>query len=116
MEWLLSEVFYRPVYNLVVFVYNFTPGPNLGWTIIGLAVFIRLIFLYFTLRGYQTDKVYNQLEPIVHQIEKDNSLTSAGRRAEIIKLLKKHDINPYSEIVGVFAQFLFLLILYFVLQ
>lgn len=115
-SFIASEIFYRPIYNLVVFVYNFTPGPNLGWAIVGLALLIRLLFLYFTLRGYETDKIYNSLLPVAEQIEVDSNYTPSQKRQKIIELLRRNNINPYSEIVSVLGQFVFLLVLYFVLQ
>lgn len=111
-----QEIFYRPIYNLVVFVYNFTPGPNLGWAIVALAIIIRLLFLYFSLRGYETDKIYNNLLPVAEKIDLDNSLSSQEKRRQLVDLLKRNNINPYSEIIAVLGQFLFLLALYFVLQ
>lgn len=113
---LWNEIIYRPVYNLVVFAYNFTPGPSLGIAIIGIAILIRFIFLYFTLRGYKQDKILEKVKPQLEQIEEDPKLTSREKYQKIAQLTKPHGINPFNESVPIFAQAIFLIGLYQILQ
>jgi YidC/Oxa1 family membrane protein insertase len=110
------EVVYKPVYNLVVFSYNLTPGPSLGIAIIGIAILIRFVFLYFTLRSYKQDKVLEKVKPQMEQIEEDSKLTSREKYQKVAELTKPHGINPFYESVPIFAQVIFLIGLYQILQ
>ncbi|MDP2671465.1 MAG: YidC/Oxa1 family membrane protein insertase [bacterium] len=111
-----NELLYRPVYNLVVIIYNVTPGPNFGWTMIGLAILIRFLFIIFTLRGLRTDEIIKQVEPQIKEIEKDTYLSSQEQRAKIMDLLRSKGINPYTEIYSIVAQVGFLAVNYQVIQ
>lgn len=110
------EVLYRPIYNLLIFVYNFTPGPSMGWAIIAIAIFIRVAFLHFTLRGFKTDLILESVSPYFKKIEEEEKHNPKERRKRITQLLKGKDINVYSEVYTILAQFLFLIVLYQVFQ
>jgi len=113
---LFNEVLYRPVYNLVVVVYNLTPGPNFGWAMVGLAILIRFLFITFTVRGLKTDEILRGLEPQVKKIEADLNLSSKEKRSKIIELMKANKINPYTEIYSLLGQLGFLGINYQIIQ
>ena len=116
LDFIWTEVFYRPLYNAVIFTYNYTPGPNLGWAIISLAIFIRLLFLYFSIKGFRTDAILESLAPQTRAIEEDPYLTSKEKRTKITELLRTKSINPYAEIWALGAQVIFLVGLYQVIQ
>lgn len=111
-----NALIYQPVYNLVVITYNYTPGPSLGLAIIGIAILIRFVFLYFTLRGYQQDKLLEKVAPEIERIEEDTKLTSRERYQKVAELTKPHGINPFYESIPIFAQVIFLVALYQILQ
>lgn len=116
LNFLWTELFYRPLYNLVIFAYNLTPGPNLGWAIISLAVFIRLLFLYFSIKGYKTDAILESLAPQLKEAEEAQGLSPRERRDRISAILKGKSIDPWAEIWAVLAQVLFLIGLYQIIQ
>ncbi|MEX0616699.1 MAG: YidC/Oxa1 family membrane protein insertase [Candidatus Woykebacteria bacterium] len=109
-------IVYQPVLNLVVFSYNLSPGPNFGITIIGLAILIRFIFLHFTLRSYEQDKALEKVKPLIDQIETDKKLTSREKIEKVSAITKPHGINPFLESIPIFAQVIFLIALYQILQ
>lgn len=111
-----QEILYRPIYNLFILVYNYTPGPNVGWAVIALAIFIRVIFLNSTFRGFRTDAVIEDIEPYLEKIEEEEKHDPKEKRRRITELLKGKDINLYHEFYVIFAQVIFLVILYSVFQ
>jgi len=111
-----QEVLYRPIYNLFIFVYNFTPGPNVGWAVISLAILIRVLFLNSTFRGFRTDAVIEDIEPYLEKIEEEEKHDPKEKRRRITELLKGKDINLYHEFYVIFAQVVFLIVLYSVFQ
>ena len=113
---LWNVVLYQPVYNLVVITYNFSPGPSLGLAIIGIAILIRFVFLYFTLRGYEQDKILEKIKPEIDKIEEDSKLSAKEKYQKTAALTKPHGINPALESVPIFAQVIFLVGLYQILQ
>lgn len=113
---LYNSLLYQPIYNIVIALYNYSPGPNLGWSIVMLAVIVRLLLLPFTLKGYQTDKLLEEAAPKVSEIEENFNLSSREKRQQITAILKQKGINPTAEIYSLFGQILFLAVLYQVVQ
>lgn len=111
-----NTLLYQPIYNVVIFVYNYSPGPNLGWSIIILALIVRLLLLPFTLKGYHTDNLLASLSSKVKEIEENIHFSAREKRQKITEILKEKGINPTSEIFSLFAQILFLGLLYQVVQ
>src|SRR3972149_3977819 len=111
-----TEALYRPIYNLVIFTYNLSPGPSFGLTIIGLAILIRFLFLYFTLLGYKHEKQPIQVQPAINRIEKDNTISSREKLAKISSITKPLGVNPILSSVPLFAQVIFLGVLYQIIQ
>jgi membrane protein insertase Oxa1/YidC/SpoIIIJ len=113
---LYTIILYQPVYNLVIALYNFSPGPNLGWAIVMLSIIVRLLFLPLTLKGYKTDKLLEDTAGQIRAVENEGSLDSREKRSKITEILRSKGINPVSEIVSLLGQMLFLLILFQIVQ
>ncbi|HEX7456713.1 MAG TPA: YidC/Oxa1 family membrane protein insertase [Candidatus Nanoarchaeia archaeon] len=110
------EVLYKPIYNLVVFTYNLTPGPSFGLAIIGLAILIRFLFLYFNLLGYKHEQQLAKVKPQIERIEQDKGLTSRQRIEKISQVTHPLGINPFLSSLPLFAQIIFLGVLYQIIQ
>jgi membrane protein insertase Oxa1/YidC/SpoIIIJ len=110
------EGLYKPIYNLVIFTYNITPGPSFGLAIIGLAILIRFIFLYFTLLGYKHDQQLAEVKPAIEKIEKDKTFTSKEKIERVSTITKPIGINPFLTSLPLFAQVIFLGVLYQIIQ
>jgi YidC/Oxa1 family membrane protein insertase len=108
------DLLYRPVYNLVVFTYLTLPGHDMGLTIIYLALLIRVALLPASLVGSSSARKVDELRP---QLEKLRRMPEVGRRRSLTKkLLKQHRINIYATALVLFAQVIFLAILFQVFQ
>lgn len=107
---------YQPVYNLVVFTYSLTPGPSLAIAIIGISILIRFIFLPFTLRSHEQDKILEKVKPQIDRIEEDKYITSREKYKKIAEITKPYGINPFLESIPIFVQVIFLIALYQILQ
>lgn len=110
------EFLYKPIFNLVVITYNLTPGPSFGLALIGLALLIRFIFLYFTLQGYKHEEELASVHTQISKIEKDKSLSNKEKLQKISTITKPFGINPVFSAVPIFAQILFLGVLYQIIQ
>ena len=107
---------YKPIYNLVIFTYNLTPGPSFGLAVIGLAILIRFLFLYFTLLGYKHDEQLEGVKPLIEKIEGDKTLATREKMAKISAITKTFGINPFLVSLPLFAQIIFLGVLYQIIQ
>ena len=64
---IFKTVFYQPVLNLLVFLYNIVPGHDLGIAIILLTVVIKLILLPLSKKSIQSQKALQDLQRISRQ-------------------------------------------------
>ena len=110
------EGLYKPVYNIVIFTYNMTPGPSFGLAVIGMAILIRFVFLYFTLLSYKHEEQLASVHPSIDKIEKDKTLTSKQKLKSISDITRPFGINPFLVSLPLFAQLVFLGILYQIIQ
>src|SRR3989304_618193 len=110
------EGLYKPIYNLVIFTYNLTPGPSFGLAVIGMAILIRFLFLYFTLLSYKHEEQLASVHPAIEKIEKDNALTNKQKLSKISDITRPFGINPFLVSVPLFAQIVFLGVLYQIIQ
>jgi membrane protein insertase Oxa1/YidC/SpoIIIJ len=110
------EGLYKPIYNIVVFTYNLTPGPSFGLAVIGMAILIRFIFLYFTLLSYKHEQQLASVQPSIEKIEKDSLISSREKLQRISQITKPFGINPFLASLPLFAQIVFLGVLYQIIQ
>lgn len=116
LDFIWSEILYKPFFNLLIFLYAFSPGPNLGWAIAILSVLVRLLFLPLSIKGYRTDTILDSLAPQIKVIEESEKLTSKEKRSELSRLVKSRNIDLYAEIWSLLGQVAFIVILYQVVQ
>lgn len=114
IHFIFHDLLYRPVYNLVVFTYQTLPGHDMGLTIIYLALLVRIALLPASLVGSASARKVDELKP---QLERLRRMPEVGRRRSLTKdLLKRHRINIYATALVLFAQVVFLAILFQVFQ
>lgn len=107
---------YQPVYNTVVFTYSLTPGPSLALAIMGIAVLIRFVFLPFTLRSHEQEKILEKVKPELDRIEEDKYLSAREKYNKVAEVTRPYGINPFLESIPIFVQVIFLIALFQILQ
>ena len=60
---LFNEIFYRPLFNALIFLYEYIPGQDLGIAIIALTIFIRLILFPLFYKGAKDQAIIQRLAP-----------------------------------------------------
>lgn len=101
---LLIVVFYQPVFNLLIFLYNHVPGHDLGVAIILLTIIVKLIFLPLSKKSIQSQKSLQDLQPKIEEIKKQygNDKEKMGRA--MMDLYKEHQVNPFSSCLPLLIQ------------
>lgn len=116
LQFLWLGIIFKPIFNLVVFFYNISPGPSLGLAVLGLAIFTRFIFLPFTLIGYKQDRILAEHKPEIEKIEEDTSLSSREKVQKVSEITKPLGINPFFSAIPLVAQIIVLGVLYQIIQ
>jgi len=113
---IFTTLFYQPILNLLVWLHNFIPGNDFGWSIVALTVLIKLILWPLSGKSLKSQKALQDLQPKVDALKeqhKDNKET-LGRA--MMDLYKAEKVSPFSSCLPLLVQLPFLIAIYQVLN
>jgi len=108
---IFNEALYRPIFNALVFLYNFIPGHDFGIAIIILTIIIRIILSPLTYKSIKSRKALLVLQPKIKEVQKKYTKKEEQSK-ELMKLYKENKINPASGCLPLLIQIPVLLALY----
>ncbi len=111
---LYSEIIYRPLFNLLVFLYNIIPGNDIGVAIIILTIIVRLILYKVNAKSIKSQKELQDIQPEIREIQKKYKDDKEKQAQELMTVYQKHKINPFSGCLPLLIQFPIILALYHV--
>lgn len=110
----------HPLINVLVFFYKiflFLHIPfALGFSIIGLTVFIRFLLLPFTASQIKASKKMQDIAPHISNLKEKHKGDSKTLQQETMRLYKEHGVNPAAGCLPVIIQLPIIWSLYSVLQ
>lgn len=112
VEMIWKEVLFRPVFNLLIFLYNNYSFMNMGVAVIYLTIILRVILFPFSLKSFKSKSFYHDLGVKIQEINKDYGTDYIKKKEMVRKLLRKNRVNPWAQVVVLGAQFLVLILLY----
>lgn len=116
MTYLYYNILLRPLFNLLVFVYNVIPGHDIGIAIIAMTVFIKLILYPISLKAIRSQKSLQELQPKLEEIKSKYKDKKEELAAEMMKLYKENNVNPFSSCLPLLIQLPILIAVYSVFQ
>jgi len=105
-------IFYQPVLNLLVFLYNTVAFQDLGVAIILLTVAIRLIFWPLSRSSIKSQKALQDLQPEIEALKKKYGSDKAELSRATMELYKNNQVNPFSSCLPLLIQLPFLFAVY----
>lgn len=109
---LFNEILYRPLFNLVIFLYNILPGNDFGVAIIVLTILIRVIFFPLSIKTIRSQRVLSKLNPKMKEIKERLKNDSRAQSAAIVQLYKESKVNPLGGCLPLLIQIPILIALY----
>lgn len=107
---------YQPLFNALVLLYLYLPGHDFGVAVIILTILIRLLFYPLNLQGIRTQKVLQELQPKIKEIQERYKNDRAEQGRAMMELYQKEKINPFSGCLPFLIQLPILIALYQVFQ
>jgi len=107
-----NDLLYQPVFNVLIWLYNNTAHQNLGWAVVYLTVFLRILLLPLTVIGERNKVRDEQVQEYIKKIEKEFRNDPTLQKEEIRKLVKRNKINPWAKVLALGIQLLVLILLY----
>lgn len=99
-----NTIFYEPILNLVVYIYNILPGHDIGITIVILTVIIKLLLYPLSKKSIEGQKALQTLQPKLDAIKKEYSDNKEGMSRAMMDLYKKEKVNPLSSCLPLLIQ------------
>lgn len=108
--------FYQPIYNILMFFVSIMPDHSLGFAIILLTIFIRLILLIPSQKALKSQRRMQELQPHLSEIKEKHKGDQQTIAAETMKLWKENRVNPFGSCLPLLIQFPILIALFYVVQ
>lgn len=109
---LFNLVLYQPLFNALVFLYDYLPGRDFGIAVILLTVLIRVLLYPSMAKALKSQKALAELQPKIKKIQEDFKNDRERQARETMALYKKEKINPFGGCLPLFIQLPILIALY----
>lgn len=113
---IFNAVFYQPIFNLFVGLYNIIPGHDVGVVILILTVLIRLLVYPLTKSSLKSQKAMQELQPKMDAVRKEYANDQQKQAQALMELYKNNKVNPFSSCLPLLIQLPILIALYMVLN
>lgn len=107
---IFNEIFYRPLYNLLVSVYNFI--PDLGIAIILVTLLIKVLLIPLSKKQIESQKKMQELQPKIKEVQEKYKNDKEKQSRALIELYKTNKTNPLSGCLPLIVQIVILITLY----
>jgi len=105
---IFQVVFYQPILNLLIFLYNIIPGNDLGLAIIAMTVIIKLILLPLSKQSIRSQKSSQDLQPNINELKKRYADNKGAMGKAMMELYRQEKVNPFSSCLPLLIQLPFL--------
>ncbi|MEK7652917.1 MAG: YidC/Oxa1 family membrane protein insertase [Patescibacteria group bacterium] len=109
---LFNTIFYQPLLNALVFLYNVIPGHDIGIAIIVITILIKLALHPFSIKSIKSQKALQEIQPKIEALKKQYQNQKDKLAAEMMKLYKEEKVSPFSSCLPLLIQLPFLFAIY----
>lgn len=107
-----NEAIYRPILNLLVWLYNVFPGHDVGLVIILVTIVIRLLLAPFTHKSLKGQRAMSALQPKLNELREKHKDDRQMQAQAMMDLYKEHKVSPFSSCLPLLIQLPILIALY----
>lgn len=109
------HLFYKPLYNTLVFLVDSFPGHSLFFAVIILTIIVRLIISPLSYKSIKTQLQTKALQPKLRKIKEDYpDKQEQGKKT--LELYREYGVNPFSGFLLLLIQFPIIIALYLVFR
>lgn len=108
-----DTLFYKPIYNALVFITNEITFGHIAISVILLTILVKLILSPLTKKSIKSQILMKKMEPELKQIRKDYP-NKEEQSKKTLELYKKYGSNPFSGCLVLIIQMPIIFALYYV--
>lgn len=109
---LFTTIFYQPILNLLVFLYNTISFHDLGLAIVFLTAVLKLVLWPLGRSAIKSQKSLQDLQPKIDELKKKYGNDKTGLSQATMELYKNNKVNPFSSCLPLLIQLPFLIAVY----
>jgi len=109
-----KTVFYKPLYNGLIFLIDILPGIDLGVAIILFTILVRLILFPLSRQSVKTQLKMRQIEPLIAASKEKHKNSRDEQARDMLRIYKENDLHPLSGVLLMLIQLPILISLYVV--
>jgi YidC/Oxa1 family membrane protein insertase len=113
---LWTELLLKPIFNLLVFLYNSVPGQDLGVAIILMTLLIKVVLYPLNKKSIISQRALQKVQPKIDEIKEKFKDSREKLGSEMMALYKKEKINPLSSCLPLLVQLPILIAVFQVLR
>ncbi|PJA47216.1 hypothetical protein CO172_02645 [Candidatus Uhrbacteria bacterium CG_4_9_14_3_um_filter_36_7] len=113
---LYLELLYRPLFNLLIWLYEILPGADIGFAIIAISILIKLVLWPFSRSSLKSQKALQEIQPKIDALKEKFKDDKEGMAKAMMELYKEEKVNPLSSCLPLLIQLPILFALYAVLR
>ncbi len=111
---IFNQIFYQPLFNLLIIIYSFVPRNDLGVAIILLTLLVKVILAPLSWKQIVAQKALQDLQPKLEELKKQHKDDKQALMQAQMKIFSENKINPLSSCLPLLVQLPFLIALYYV--
>jgi YidC/Oxa1 family membrane protein insertase len=115
MTFLFDEIIYKPIYNLLIFVYSIFPFHDFGIAIVIVTIFIKFLLIPLSKKQIESQKKMQEIQPKIKEIQTKYKNDKEKQSRALMELYKEKKANPFSGCLPTIVQLVFLIAIYRVL-
>ncbi len=99
-------LFYKPIFNLLIFLYNSIPGSDIGIAIILLTIILKLILWPVTAKTMKSQKALTELQPKMEALKKQYGAKEQKEELakKMMELYTREKVSPFSACLPTLVQ------------
>jgi YidC/Oxa1 family membrane protein insertase len=109
-------LFYRPIYNGLIYIVSVLPGNSLFWAIVLLTLVLRTILLLPSQKAIRAQMQMQELQPKLQKIKEKYKGDQQRIALETMAVWKSAKVTPFGSCLPMLIQFPILIALFFVIQ
>jgi YidC/Oxa1 family membrane protein insertase len=112
LSYFWSTFLYQPLFNALIWIYLNIAERNLGWAVIWLTIFLRIILLPLTIISERDAAKQKNVEEEARHAAKAFKNDTVAQKEEIRKIMKKNRVSPWAKVMSLGLQLLVFILLY----
>lgn len=112
ISFVFNEFLYRPLFNVLIFLYNTIAFGDTGIAIILLTVLIRLALSPLSRKSIRSQKALQEIQPKVRVIQEKYKNNKEEQAKQLMAFYKENKVNPLSGCLPILIQLPILIALY----